>query len=54
MWGPIFTEQQIWDLVAYIYSFQFEYQHYVHEFFRLCFSLLLNSIPSYPMSEFVG
>src|ERR1051325_9548063 len=26
MWGSIFTEKQIWDLVAYIYSFQFEYQ----------------------------
>ncbi len=26
MWGSIFTEQQIWDLIAYIYSFQFEYQ----------------------------
>jgi len=25
MWGSIFTEEQIWDLVAYIYSFQFEY-----------------------------
>jgi mono/diheme cytochrome c family protein/plastocyanin len=25
MWGSIFTEQQIWDLIAYIYSFQFEY-----------------------------
>jgi mono/diheme cytochrome c family protein/plastocyanin len=25
MWGSIFTEDQIWDLVAYIYSFQFEY-----------------------------
>jgi len=24
-WGPIFTEDQIWDLVAYIYSFQFQY-----------------------------
>jgi len=27
MWGSIFTEQQIWDLIAYIYSFQFEYEH---------------------------
>ncbi len=27
MWGSIFTEEQIWDLVAYIYSFQFEYQN---------------------------
>lgn len=26
MWGSIFTEKQIWDLIAYIYSFQFEYQ----------------------------
>lgn len=26
MWGVIFTEEQIWDLIAYIYSFQFEYQ----------------------------
>jgi mono/diheme cytochrome c family protein/plastocyanin len=25
MWGSIFTEQQIWDLIAYLYSFQFEY-----------------------------
>jgi mono/diheme cytochrome c family protein/plastocyanin len=25
MWGVIFTEDQIWDLIAYIYSFQFEY-----------------------------
>ena len=25
MWGSIFTERQIWDLVAYLYSFQFEY-----------------------------
>jgi len=25
MWGSIFTEGQIWDLVAYLYSFQFEY-----------------------------
>jgi mono/diheme cytochrome c family protein len=26
MWGSIFTEQQIWDVIAYIYSFQFDYQ----------------------------
>lgn len=26
MWGSIFTEQQIWDLVSYMYSFQFDYQ----------------------------
>lgn len=26
MWGSIFTEKQIWDLVAYLYSFQFEYE----------------------------
>ncbi len=25
MWGSIFTEEQIWDLVAYLYSFQFDY-----------------------------
>ena len=24
-WGPIFTEAQIWDLIAYLYSFQFKY-----------------------------
>jgi mono/diheme cytochrome c family protein/plastocyanin len=27
MWGSIFTEEQIWDLIAYIYSFQFKYEH---------------------------
>lgn len=27
MWGSIFTEEQIWDLIAYIYSFQFEYEY---------------------------
>jgi len=26
MWGSIFTDEQIWDLVAYLYSFQFDYQ----------------------------
>ena len=26
MWGAIFTEEQIWNLVAYVYSFQFEYE----------------------------
>jgi len=26
MWGSIFTEEQIWDLVSYLYSFQFEYE----------------------------
>jgi mono/diheme cytochrome c family protein/plastocyanin len=26
MWGSIFTEEQIWDLVAYLYSFQFAYE----------------------------
>jgi len=26
MWGAIFTEEQIWDVIAYIYSFQFDYQ----------------------------
>jgi len=25
MWGSIFTEKQIWDLIEYLYSFQFEY-----------------------------
>ena len=27
MWGSIFTEEQIWDLTAYLYSFQFEYHN---------------------------
>lgn len=26
MWGTIFTEEQTWNLVAYLYSFLFEYQ----------------------------
>lgn len=26
MWGSIFTEEQIWDLISYLYSFQFNYQ----------------------------
>jgi len=26
MWGSIFTKEQIWDLISYLYSFQFEYQ----------------------------
>ena len=26
MWGSIFTEEQIWDLVSYLYSLQFEYE----------------------------
>ena len=26
MWGSIFTEQQIWDVVSYLYTFQFEYE----------------------------
>jgi len=26
LWGSIFTEEQIWDLIAYVYSFQFDYQ----------------------------
>jgi mono/diheme cytochrome c family protein len=26
MWGSIFTEGQIWDVIAYLYSFQFDYQ----------------------------
>ena len=25
-WGPIFTEDQLWALVAYLWSFQFEYK----------------------------
>jgi len=25
MWGSIFIEGQIWDLIAYLYSLQFEY-----------------------------
>ncbi len=25
MWGSIFTEEQIWDLIAYLYFFQFNY-----------------------------
>ena len=25
MWGSIFTEEQIWNLIAYLYSFQFDY-----------------------------
>jgi mono/diheme cytochrome c family protein/plastocyanin len=25
MWGSIFTEQQLWDLVAYLYTFYFNY-----------------------------
>ena len=26
MWGSIFTEAQIWDMVSYLYSFQFDYE----------------------------
>jgi mono/diheme cytochrome c family protein/plastocyanin len=26
MWGTIFTEEQTWDLVAYLYTFQFDYE----------------------------
>jgi mono/diheme cytochrome c family protein/plastocyanin len=26
MWGSIFTEEQIWNLVSYLYSFQFKYK----------------------------
>jgi mono/diheme cytochrome c family protein/plastocyanin len=26
MWGSIFTEEQIWDLIAYLYSFHFKYE----------------------------
>ena len=25
-WGAIFTQEQIWDLISYLSSFQFEYQ----------------------------
>ncbi len=25
-WGPIFSQEQVWDLIVYLYSFQFEYQ----------------------------
>ena len=32
MWGSIFTEEQIWDLIAYLYSFQFEYPCHDHKF----------------------
>ena len=24
-WGPIFTDEQIWSLVAYLWTFQFQY-----------------------------
>jgi mono/diheme cytochrome c family protein/plastocyanin len=27
MWGSIFTKEQIWDLIAYLYSFQFKYHN---------------------------
>ncbi len=27
MWGSIYTEEQIWDLIAYLYSFQFQYHN---------------------------
>jgi plastocyanin len=27
MWGSIFTKEQIWDLIAFLYSFQFEYHN---------------------------
>jgi mono/diheme cytochrome c family protein len=27
MWGSIFTEEQIWDLIAYLYSFEFGYHN---------------------------
>jgi mono/diheme cytochrome c family protein len=26
MWGSVLTQEQIWDMVAYLYSFQFEYE----------------------------
>ena len=25
-WGPIFTQKQTWDLIAFLYSFQFQYR----------------------------
>ena len=25
MWGSIFTDEQIWNVIAYLYSFQFDY-----------------------------
>jgi mono/diheme cytochrome c family protein len=25
MWGSIFSDKETWDLVAFLYSFQFEY-----------------------------
>jgi hypothetical protein len=25
-WGPIFTDPQTWDLVAYLWTFQFDYE----------------------------
>jgi mono/diheme cytochrome c family protein len=27
-WGSIFTDQQTWNLVAYLYTFQFEYMEF--------------------------
>ena len=27
-WGPIFTDQQVWDLVAYLWTFQFDLEVY--------------------------
>lgn len=30
-WGPIFTDQQIWAIVAFLYSFQFDYGGLVNE-----------------------
>jgi cytochrome c oxidase subunit 2 len=28
-WGPVFTDRQTWDLVAYLYLFQFDYQELI-------------------------
>jgi mono/diheme cytochrome c family protein len=25
-WGPIFTDAQVWSLVAYLWTFQFDYR----------------------------
>ena len=27
-WGPIFTDQQVWDLVTYLWTFQFDLEVY--------------------------
>ncbi len=30
-WGPIFTDEQIWAIVAYLYTFQFDYGGLINE-----------------------